>query len=114
MTDSRAAATVGTGGWTVSGQSGDLSSGPRTLRAQNLGWTPGLVSAKEGVSAGSPVAPLLGGGTGLGAPATLATAASDGRLGTTTVSADLALEVPVDTRAGDYAGTLTVSLFPVD
>lgn len=114
VTDSRAAATVGGGGWTVSGQSSDLTSGPRTLRAQNLGWTPGLVSAKDGVSTGSPVASLLGGGTGLAAPATLATATADGRLGTTTVSADLALEVPVDTRAGDYAGALTVSLFPVD
>ena len=39
---------------------------------------------------------------------------ADGRLGTTDVTADLELEVPVDTQAGEYTGALTVSLFPVD
>jgi hypothetical protein len=30
------------------------------------------------------------------------------------MSADLFLEVPVDTAPGTYRGTVTVSLFPVD
>lgn len=114
VTDSRSNAQAGDGGWTVSGQAEDFSTGSQILRAGHLGWTPGLLTTKPGVTPGSPVGTVLGGGEGLGAPATLATATSDGRLGTTDLTADLALEVPVDTRAGEYAGALTVSLFPVD
>lgn len=114
VTDSRSNAQAGDGGWTVSGQAEDLSTGSQVLRAGHLGWTPGLLTTKPGVTPGSPVGTVLGGGTGLAAPATLATATSDGRLGTTDLTAELALEVPVDTRAGEYAGSLTVSLFPVD
>jgi alkaline phosphatase len=114
VTDSRSNAQAGDGGWTVSGQAEDLSTGSQILRAGHLGWTPGLLTTKPGVTPGSPVGTVLGGGAGLAAPATLATATSDGRLGTTDLTADLALEVPVDTRAGEYAGALTVSLFPVD
>jgi alkaline phosphatase len=111
VTDSRSNAQAGTGGWTVSGQAADLSTGSQVLRAQHLGWTPGLLTTRPGVAPGSPVATVLGGGAGLATPATLATATSDGRLGTTDLTAELALEVPVDTRAGEYAGSLTVSLF---
>jgi alkaline phosphatase len=114
VTDSRSNAQAGAGGWTVSGQAEDLSTGSQVLRAGHLGWTPGLLTTRPGVTPGSPVGTVLGGGTGLATPATLATATSDGRLGTTDLTADLALEVPVDTRAGEYAGSLTVSLFPVD
>lgn len=114
VTDSRSNAAVGDGGWTVSGQAKDLAAGSQVLRARHLGWTPGLLTTKPGVTPGSPVASVLGGGEGLAAPATLATATADGRLGTTDLTAELALEVPVDTRAGEYAGALTVSLFPVD
>lgn len=114
VTDSRANTAVGTGGWTVSGQATDLSSGPRTIRAAHLGWTPSTAAAKPGLSLGSPVRTVLGGGEGLGTPATLATASTEGRLGTTDLGAEIGLEVPVDTRAGDYTGSMSVSLFPVD
>lgn len=114
VTDSRSNAQVGQGGWTVSGQAADLSTGSQILRAQHLGWTPGLLTTKPGVTPGSEVKAALGGGAGLGTPATLATATSEGRLGTTELTADLSLEVPVDTRAGDYTGNLTVTLFPTD
>jgi alkaline phosphatase len=114
VTDSRSNAQAGTGGWTVSGQAKDLTTGSSVLRAKHLGWTPGVLTAKPGVTPGSPVETVLGGGEGLATPATLATATSDGRLGTTDLTAELELEVPVDTRAGEYAGALTVSLFPVD
>ncbi|WP_265521571.1 alkaline phosphatase [Oerskovia flava] len=114
VSDSRSNAQAGQGGWAVSGQAGDLTAGPRVLHADRLGWTPGVLTAKPGVSAGEKVATSLGGGSGLAAPAALATATSDGRLGTTDLTADLALEVPVDTQAGEYEGALTVSLFPVD
>lgn len=114
VTDSRSNGAVGAGGWTVSGQAGDLTSDTKTIRAAHLGWTPATKAAKPGVTLGAPVLTTLGGGEGLEAPATLATAATEGRLGTTELGAELALEVPVDTRAGDYTGALSVSLFPVD
>ncbi len=114
VTDSRSNAVAGTGGWTVSGQATDLSSQGQTIRAQHLGWTPSTAAAKPGVTLGSPVRTVMGEGTGLGAPATLATASTDGRLGTTDLGAEIGLEVPVDTRAGEYTGALSVSLFPVD
>ncbi|WPF82720.1 alkaline phosphatase [Sanguibacter sp. 4.1] len=114
VTDSRSNAVAGTGGWTVSGQATDLSSQGRTIRAQHLGWTPSTAAAKPGVTLGSPVRTVMGEGTGLGAPATLATASTEGRLGTTDLGAEIGLEVPVDTRAGEYTGALSVSLFPVD
>lgn len=114
VTDSRSNAVAGTGGWTVSGQATDLSSQGQTIRAQHLGWTPSTAAAKPGVTLGSPVRTVMGEGTGLGAPATLATASTEGRLGTTDLGAEIGLEVPVDTRAGEYTGALSVSLFPVD
>lgn len=114
VTDSRSNAVAGTGGWTVSGQATDLSSQGRTIRAQHLGWTPSTAAAKPGVTLGSPVRTVMGEGTGLAAPATLATASTEGRLGTTDLGAEIGLEVPVDTRAGEYTGALSVSLFPVD
>ncbi|WP_069387675.1 alkaline phosphatase [Cellulosimicrobium cellulans] len=114
VSDSRSNAQAGQGGWAVAGQAGDLVSGESVLRADRLGWTPGVLTDKPGVTPGAPVATSLAGGEGLATPATLATATSEGRLGTTELTADLALEVPVDTRAGEYEGSLTVSLFPVD
>ncbi len=114
VSDSRTPAQAGYGGWAVSGQAGDLRADARTLRAHHLGWVPGVLTTKAGVTPGSPVATSLAGGPGLATPATLASATSEGRFGTTELTAEVALEVPVDTRAGDYTGTLTVSLFPVD
>ncbi|AOS63945.1 alkaline phosphatase [Actinoalloteichus hymeniacidonis] len=114
VTDSRSADVVGDGGWTVTGQSSAFTSGTQIVRAGHIGWTPGLASDKPGVETGDRVATVLDGGVGLAEPATLASAVSDSRFGTTEITADLALEVPVDTRPGDYAGSVTVSLFPVD
>ena len=114
VTDSRSNAVAGTGGWTVSGQATDLTSQGQTIRAQHLGWTPSTAAAKPGVTLGSQVRTVMGEGTGLAVPATLATASTEGRLGTTDLGAEIGLEVPVDTRAGEYTGALSVSLFPVD
>ncbi|WP_193311406.1 alkaline phosphatase [Georgenia satyanarayanai] len=111
VTDSRAEAA----GWSVSGQASALvSDGERTIRAGHLGWTPGLVERQAGVTAGERVRTVMSGGTGLAAAQTLASADAEGRIGTAVLDADLELEVPVDTRDGAYAGSLTVTLFPVD
>ncbi len=111
VTDSR---TGDLGGWSVSGQATDLVGDGARLRAGYLGWSPVVLSARQGVTAGDAVTGSLDGGTGLTAPAALATADATGRTGTTQLSADLRLDVPVDSRAGTYTGTVTVTLFPVD
>src|SRR5699024_4777884 len=111
VTDSRAEAA----GWAVSGQSSELSTEDgRVIRAGHLGWTPGLVEAQDGVTAGERVRSVMSDGEGLATTATLASADAEGRLGTAELDADLELEVPVDTVEGAYAGSLSVTLFPVD
>ena len=83
-----------------------------TVRAAHLGWAPHLVDAASAqATPGARVAPAPAGGPGLAAPARLA---SGSGLGSATLGADLELQVPVDTKAGGYAGALTVSLFPED
>ena len=111
VTDTRA-----DGGWTVTGRSSDLAgtgtAQGATVRAAHLGWAPHLVDAASAqATPGARVAPAPAGGPGLAAPARLA---SGSGLGSATLGADLELQVPVDTKAGGYAGALTVSLFPED
>lgn len=114
VTDSRNDTQAGGTGWALSGEASALTDARQRIEAGNLGWTPELLEPREGVTAGAPVAPLLSGGAGLAAPQRLAEASAEGRFGSTRVTADLRLEVPVDTAAGTYDGTVTVSLFPVD
>lgn len=114
VTDSRNADQAGAGGWAVSGQSSDFAAGGVAVGAEHLGWTPRVLNPRAGVVAGASVSTTLGGGPGLASPASLASASSEGRFGSTAMSADLFLEVPVDTAPGTYQATLTVSLFPVD
>ncbi len=113
VSDSRAAQST-QDGWTVSGQAGDFAHSAGAISASHLGWVPGQLADKVGVSPGAPVATELSGGPGLALPSTLASAVGEGRVGTTELGADLLLEVPVDTPAGAYTSTLTLSLFPVD
>lgn len=114
VTDSRNADQAGAGGWAVSGQSSDFTAGDVAVGAEHLGWTPKVLDPRPGVTAGASVSTTLGAGPGLADPASLAAASSEGRFGSTAMSADLFLEVPVDTAPGTYRGTVTVSLFPVD
>lgn len=115
VTDSRSDAEAGAnGGWSVSGQSSDLVAEGRTIRAGHLGWTPALVEPRQGIEAGSRIPSILRDGPGLAQPQTLGSASSEGRVGTTGLTAELRLEVPVTTQGGEYGGELTVSLFPVD
>lgn len=103
-------------GWSVSARAGDLVAGDGTaaLPASTLGWTPAAVLARPGLRLGPHVAGAGDGGPGLAQPALLATARGAARLGTTTLRADLEMEVGRDTPPGTYAGTVTVTLFPVD
>src|SRR5699024_57447 len=113
VSDSRGAEST-QDGWTVSGQSTDFAHSDGELGASHLGWVPGQMADKVGVTPGAAVAGELSGGPGLALPATLASAVGEGRLGTTELGADLVLETPVDSAAGSYTSTMTLSLFPVD
>jgi len=114
VTDSRNAEQAGTGGWSVSGQSTDLTGDTAVLGASHLGWTPSLLTPRDGVSAGATVASALDGGPGLAAPQPLGSATADGRTGSAELGAGLSLEVPVDTAPGTYRGTLAITLFAED
>ncbi|UZN03466.1 alpha/beta hydrolase [Cellulomonas sp. S1-8] len=114
VTDSRSVAQAGVTGWAVTGQAYSFDSGARLLDAKHLGWTPRIESPRAGLVAGDARATALGGGEGLVIPGRLASATPEGRLGSATIGADLVLDVPVDTDPGEYAGTLSLSLFPVD
>lgn len=101
-------------GWSVAGQSSDLTTGQDTVTADHLGWNPHVVDDAQNPIPGSTVRGVLVDGEGLAAPQTLGLANADNRIGSTELAADLNLEVPVDTEAGTYQGALSVSLFPVD
>lgn len=101
-------------GWAVSGQSSDLTSDAATIEASRLGWKPHVEASSNGATPGSAVDSQMSGGQGLAAPQSLGLADAETRMGTTELSADIELEVPVDTMAGTYEGALAVSLFPVD
>ena len=114
VADSRTVAQAGVTGWAVTGQAYSFGSGTRLLDGKHLGWTPRLETPRAGLLAGDARATALGGGEGLAVPGRLASATAEGRVGTATIGADLVLDVPVDTTPGEYVGTLSLSLFPVD
>ncbi|MFG6446170.1 ThuA domain-containing protein [Microbacterium sp. P07] len=114
VSDSRNATQAGDSGWAASGQSSAFTSGDSTLGAENLGWAPNLLTAREGVAAGPQVATATDGGTGLAVASLLASATPEGRRGVTDVNAWLYLDAPLGTAEGDYSARLTLSLFPTD
>jgi len=114
VTDSRSVTQAGVTGWAVTGQAYSFDSGSRLLDAKHLGWTPRIETPRAGLVAGDARATALDGGEGLVVPGRLASATPEGRVGSATIGADLVLDAPVDTRPGEYAGTLSLSLFPVD
>lgn len=114
VTDSRTASQAGVTGWAVTGQAYSFDSGSRLLDGKHLGWAPRVSTPRAGLTAGDARPSALSGGEGLAVPGTLASATPEGRTGQATIGADLQLDVPVDTAPGEYKGTLSLSLFPVD
>lgn len=94
--------------WSLTGQVGNFSDGTHTLLAKYLGWAPSLVSG-PGV-AGSTVAPAPGTTDGLGVSKTLGTGAVTDGQPISVFNAQLNLAAPANTPAGEYAGTLTITL----
>jgi hypothetical protein len=92
--------------WSLSGQLGSFTGG---ISGKHLGWTPEVLVAGAGATAGPSVAPGLLTGDGLSVSSLLASAPSGHGLGTATVGADVELHLPRDTAAGAYSATLTIT-----
>ncbi|GAA4846553.1 hypothetical protein GCM10023221_26480 [Luteimicrobium xylanilyticum] len=105
VTDTRTEAPA----WTLSGSVSDFrsSDGAASFGGKYLGWTPAVGANTVGAVAGTAVAP--GSGDGLAASRTLASAAAGHPKGGVTIDAGLTLQIPLDTAAGDYTGTLTLT-----
>lgn len=107
VTDTR----PGAPGWNVAGQLGDLTAGAVRVGGRYLGWTPTVLAQAggQGVVAGPAVLPGFASGNGLAASSMLGSApAGDGR-GTARLGAELRLELPTETAAGQYSATLTLT-----
>lgn len=97
--------------WTLSGQVGDFTkAGGAVLDGKYLGWTPSVAVNTIGSLAGSVVAPAPTSTSGLKAVSTLATGAPSYNGTVTSASALLLLKAPVNTPAGAYSATLTLTL----
>jgi hypothetical protein len=105
-------------GWSVLGQESVFTgSGTATgfsIPADDLGWVPIAIDPLTGgATLGPPVAPGTSPG-GLGdTAAVLAEAAAGSGLGVNTLSADLTLNIPAGTRAGQYTGSFTITYLEV-
>ncbi len=112
--------------WYVTGQSSDLTAaGDLTIGAENLGWTPALLSGDDGwVSAGEETVPALDDATnapnpnpnnvGLEGEELLALSldsAESRPTGEWTANADLKLKTAADVAPGAYTGTITLTLW---
>lgn len=93
-------------GWTLSGTARDFVAGNRSFGAAALAWAPRIIASESGASSGAI--------TTLEAPAVLASADLESRVGSTVVGADLTLTVPADAKAGNYGSEITLSLFAQD
>jgi hypothetical protein len=102
VTDTRAGSPV----WSISGQLGDFTGG---LSGKYLGWTPTVLTAGAGATAGAAVASGIDAGNGLKDSAALASAAVGHAKGTASVGAGLDLRIPVTTDPGTYTATLTLT-----
>lgn len=103
-------------GWDLTGEVSDFTSGSGLIVAENLGWAP-RAEAVEGdlpqapgqsskVTPGNVAVP----GSGIGVPSTLCESPAGNSAGAFVCGADLTLGVPGSTRAGTYAGVLTLTL----
>ena len=104
------------GGWDLTGQVSDFTSGSGRILADNLGWDPqaSVVTGtlpvagevRSAVEAGAPAAP----GAGLGTVHALCRAQIGTSAGAFSCTAALRLGLPGSMRAGEYSGVLTLTL----
>jgi hypothetical protein len=95
--------------WSVSASVGGFRDGTSTFSGKYLGWTPSVVSAGAGATAGAAVASGYDGGNGLSVSRELGTAKQGHDKGTGTLGAALDLKVPDSVDKGSYRATLTIT-----
>ncbi|MDR1427287.1 MAG: alkaline phosphatase [Bifidobacteriaceae bacterium] len=105
--DSRTDVQARAGGWTVAGRADDFTAGNRVIGAENLGWSPRILSSQSGANPGV-------GGVALKNPATLASADQNTRAGVTVAGADLSFTPPATADYGRYGSEITLTLFATD
>ncbi|WP_214465281.1 hypothetical protein [Microbacterium flavescens] len=108
--------------WYVNGQSSDFTAtGGLTIGAENLGWTPALVTEGDGeVAAGDGTVPELdeptapGNNVGLAGAELLALTLDSNEartVGSWSADADLKLKTAADVEPGSYSATITLTLW---
>jgi len=95
--------------WTISASVGDFRDGTNTFSGKYLGWTPKLLTAGAGTTAGATVASGYDGGDGLAVSRGLASADQGHERGAAKIGADLDLKIPNTVGKGSYRGTLTIT-----
>ena len=105
VTDTRA----GTPAWSISAQVSDFASTAGSFDGKHLGWTPTVTSAGAGATVGATIVSGFVEGSGLKSSRTLGSAVGGHAGGSATLGAGLNLQLPLDTAAGDYKGTLTLT-----
>lgn len=96
--------------WSISAAVGDFKDGTKTFSGANLGWTPKVVEAGAGATAGeSVVSGYAGGGSGLSISRGLGSASQGHDKGTAKLGADLDLKIPGEVAKGSYRATLTIT-----
>ncbi|MBZ4486292.1 metallophosphoesterase family protein [Microbacterium sp. cx-55] len=105
VSDTRAAQSP----WSLSAVVGEFQDGSKTFPGDNLGWTPRVVTAGAGATAGAAVGSGWDGGKGLAISRVLGSAAQGHDRGSAVLGADLDLKIPDATDKGTYRATLTVT-----
>lgn len=96
--------------WSISASVGDFKDGAKSFSGANLGWTPKVVQAGAGATAGeSVVSGYAGGGSGLSISRGLGSASQGHDKGTAKLGADLDLKIPGEVAKGSYRATLTIT-----
>jgi hypothetical protein len=96
--------------WAISASVGDFTDADKTFSGSALGWTPKVVTAGAGATAGqSVVSGYGGGGSGLSISRGLGSGAQGHPKGTGKLGADLDLKIPDSVAKGSYRATLTIT-----
>jgi len=95
--------------WSVSASVGAFTDGTKTFEGKYLGWTPKVVTAGAGATAGTAVGSGYDGGDGLSTSRVLSSAAMGHDRGAGVVGADLDLKIPNSIDKGSYRATLTLT-----
>ncbi|RFA07175.1 metallophosphoesterase [Subtercola boreus] len=95
--------------WSISASVGDFRDGTATFSGKNLGWTPKIVTAGAGATAGVAIQSGYNGGDGLSVSRGLGSATQGHARGTASLGADLDLKIPGSVDKGSYRATLTLT-----